>query len=139
LWKIKRLKEQLAQTSIAPEIDRKHNNPPPLDDEATAKTEAITLIWTDLEALDVAIAMEDLDPDKIKQVAQRLWLLATKIATYCGNKIDTALEAAAKEVGTTGTKWAIGTGVAYYAATQEGTQSVAKLAWQYAERLLAGG
>ena len=142
---IRRLKKQLPQVAAPPKVDRKHNNPPPLDDEvpldggAASSSEVISLIWTDLEALDVAIAKEDPDPDKIKLIARKLWLLAVRIASYCGNKIDSALETAAKEVGSAGTKWAIRSGALYFAATQEGTQSVAKLAWQYAERLLSGG
>jgi hypothetical protein len=136
---IKRLKEQLSQVAAAPIIDRKHNNPPPLEDDANARAEIITLIRTDLDALETEIAETEPDAVEIKLVAQSLWRLAIKIATYCGTKIDIALEAAAKEAGTTGTKWAIRTGVAYFAATQEGTQSVARLAWQYAERFLSGG
>jgi hypothetical protein len=69
---IKRLKMQLAETSIAPTIDRKHNNPPPLDDDGTARSEVITPIWTDLEALETEIAEEEPDPAKIKLIGQSL-------------------------------------------------------------------
>ncbi len=136
---IEQLKKQLSQATKQATAHRKHNNPPPLDDDHKVGAETITLIWADLEALEAEIANPNAEPSALQKIAQRLWAIAKKITRYCGGKIDTTLEAAAKELGSTGTRWVVGSGAVYWLSTQEGTQSVAKLAWQYAEKLLAGG
>lgn len=136
---IGRLKEQLSQAKQHTVAHRKHNQPPPLDDDPGVTAKMITLLWDDLNALEAEIAIPDVEPSVIQQIALNLWGIALKIAQYCGGKIDTTLDAAAKEFGSTGTRWVIGSGAAYWISTQEGAQSVARLAWQYAEKLLAGG
>ncbi len=136
---IERLREQLSLANMRSATIRKHNNPPPLEDEAELAAETMTLIWNELDALETEIAKPHAEPSVLQHIAQNLWAIAERITIYCGGKIDAALEAVARELGSTATKWAIRSGVAYWISTQEGTQSVAKLAWQYAEKLLSGG
>lgn len=136
---IEKLKRQLSENGQSSVADRKHNNPPPLDDETTAPRATLADIWNELDSLENELAVDNPDPSKIKAIAERLWAAAVSIAKYCGNKIETALDKAAEELGSAGAKWVVRTGAAYWVASQEGTQSVAKMAWQFAEKLMSGG
>ena len=136
---IANLKEQLTQRSSHPAHSRKHNNPPPLDDDPQLATDVVSKIWVEIAAIEDELAKEVKIPSKLQAAANALWEITKKIATYCGGKIDTTLEEAAKVVGSDGTKWAIRTGTATWIGMQEGTQTVAKMAWELAQRLASGG
>lgn len=113
-----------------------HNQGPPLDDVEPKVHQRFDLVWPILDELEEEIEKPEPSPDKLQKLARRLWEIFKVVAGYCGSKIDVALNKAAEEAETTGTKWAIRTGVAVYAGTNEGVQNVAFSAWKYALALL---
>lgn len=112
-----------------------HNQGPPIDDSEIHLRDSFDLVWPILDALEEEAAQHSPDISRLKALALRLWEIAKTAATYCGAKLDIALDKAAETVGETGTKWAIRASVATYASTNEGVQSVAKLAWKFAKTL----
>lgn len=112
-----------------------HNQGPPIDDSEIHLRESFDLVWPILDALEEEAAQHSPDISRLKALALRLWEIAKTAATYCGAKLDIALAKAAETVGETGTKWAVRASVATYASTNEGLQSVAKLAWKFARTL----
>ena len=136
---IMRLKSELSSLKLAQSAPALgHNQGPPLDENKTATRQAFDLIWPVLEDLEQEAKKPAPDPAQLGKLAQQLWDISKAIAKYCGGLVNTALTKSAETIGETGTKWVIRTGAVTYVGTNEGVQSVAKAAWQFA-KVLSGG
>jgi len=132
------LKEQVQQACTAlHDLERRaHNNPPELVDEGVAEArQAITLIWEVLDQAETELAQPAPDPSKLKALAERLLALCKTIATYCGGKIDIALDKAAEELGGTGAKWAIHLGAASLASQHPQVQGFGRALLDFVAKL----
>lgn len=129
------LKETLGSQDAAI-AQRCHNNPPELVEEAEAVRQELTIVWTTLKAVEAEIEKNAPSPSRLRELAKTLLQVATKFAIYCGSLTDAALQAAARELGGQGGKWAARAATAYFVSqihpVQTGLQWVAELVEKFA-------
>jgi hypothetical protein len=111
-----------------------HNQGPPLDDIVEVR-KTIQLIWPIVEDLETEADSEAPSANRLRELGQKLLDISIIIAKYFGVIADIAVKKSVEKFSETGTKWAIRAGVATYASTNEGVQSVAKAAWELAKVL----
>ncbi|KMW60109.1 hypothetical protein AIOL_000261 [Candidatus Rhodobacter oscarellae] len=126
----------LATTQSATTEHRSHNMPPELVD-----TPPLVLLQTQRIREDVEAAIEELqqpepEREELKARARSILDALKAIGAYCAELGDAALKESAKEVGKTGTKWAIGAGVTIYAAQTPQIQDFATRLLDLASKLV---
>ena len=129
----------LSQAQAASVAQRSHNNPPELLDAAPEIQRQITIIFDTLDNAEAELSLAKPSPSRLKIIGQALLAAGLAIAKYCGGLADTALQKAAEELGTTGTKWAIGIAAASWAAQAQPVQTLGQMILKYALKLAQGG
>lgn len=138
---VQALRQQLtlAQTAAADAAHRGHNQPPELIDSAPEVQREITIIFDTLDDAEEELSKTNPSPTRLKVIGQALLNAGMALAKYCGGLGDTALQKAAEELGTSGTKWAIRIGAASWAAQAQPVQSLGRVILEYALKLAQGG
>ncbi|WP_022704103.1 hypothetical protein [Pseudorhodobacter ferrugineus] len=138
---VQALRQQLtlAQTAAADAAHRGHNQPPELIDSAPEVQRQITIIFDTLDDAEEELSKTNPSPTRLKVIGQALLNAGIALAKYCGGLGDAALQKAAEELGTSGTKWAIRIGAASLAAQAQPVQSLGRVILEYALKLAQGG
>ena len=121
-------------SQTATEALRSHNHPPELVDANVAIRREVAVVIAALDESETELARTVPDPSILRRVGLAILSAAKAIANYCIGLADTALKKAAEELGTTGTKWAIRTTTAYYAAQSEPIHIVGKAIFDFATK-----
>lgn len=114
---------------------RSHNQPPELIDDQVAVARQITAIVNALVEAEAELALPQPSPSKLQHFAKVLIAGVKAIAFYCGKLTDKALTKAAKELGSTGIKWAFRVGGATLLAQNQPIQDLAKAIFSFAAKL----
>jgi hypothetical protein len=138
---VQALRQQLtlAQTAAAEAVHRGHNQPPELIDSAPEVQRQITILFDTLDEAEEELSKPAPSPSRLKRIGEALLNAGIALAKYCGGLGDTALQKAAEELGTSGTKWAIRIGAASLAAQAQPVQSLGRVILEYALKLAQGG
>jgi hypothetical protein len=98
-------KQITSQASLA---QRSHNQPPELVDTPAAIIVQVATVVSELRDAKTELKKQEPDPGVLLLIGTALIASAKAVLGYCASLADVALKKSAEEIGSTGTKWAIG-------------------------------
>lgn len=130
------VQQQIAsQASLA---HRSHNQPPELvETPATVIVQVATLV-SELREAETEVEKQHPDPGVLSRIGTALIASAKAVLGYCASLADVALKKSAEEIGTTGTKWAIGLVGLGTISSFEKVQAIGSALLRFAEKLAGG-
>lgn len=135
---VRSVKEELAASvsAEATAAQRGHNNPPELIE--TELRRELVVVWERLDKAEKELEKPEPSPSKLASIATFLIETAGRILSYCGGKLDKAVDEAVRELGRAAGKWAIPLGAGLWATQAESVQALGRAMLEYA-RTLPGG
>lgn len=104
------------------------NNPPGAIDDFADWPNEVTLVWEPLVAFKEEADSEEPDKDRIRGAIGRIQALLFASGKWLGGKLDTAVDAAAKEFGKLFAKWSTRIGAVWLAAQAPHLEGILKAA-----------
>jgi hypothetical protein len=128
-------KQIASQASLA---HRSHNQPPELVDTPPTVIVQVATVVNELRAAETELKKQRPDPRVLSRIGTALIASAKAVLGYCASLADAALKKAAEEIGTTGTKWAIGLAGVGAISSFEKVQAIGSALLRFAEKLASG-